>query len=264
MGTWISHLRIAEKLLAEIPTLDAAMFACGNLSPDSGLPNEDWTQFDPPKEVTHFLDKGQDEGKIKDLVFYREYLLNPPPEPEKYAFLLGYFFHLISDNLWSIRIGEITKKAFTTLFEEHGSEAWWTIKKDWYGLDFKYLRDNPNSLFWIVFLNAATPSDYLPYLPENALAHQLNYIRQFYSTPKPALDRDYLYLNETTMKRYVDESAALLLQIYHLLQKGVALNGKHTALQLLPDFEFVSYKMPIGDLESDHYPILMCPYDPNS
>ncbi len=67
MGTWIGHLRIAENLLAVLPHLDEVAFAFGSLAPDSGVPNEDWSQFDPPKEVTHFLRPGEDEGRIKDL-----------------------------------------------------------------------------------------------------------------------------------------------------------------------------------------------------
>ena len=55
MGTWISHLRIAEQLLTAMPQLDEVAFIYGNLAPDSGLPNADWSAFDPPKEVTHFL-----------------------------------------------------------------------------------------------------------------------------------------------------------------------------------------------------------------
>jgi hypothetical protein len=60
MGTWISHLRIAENLLEYFPNVDEVTFAFGNLSPDSGIPNSDWTQFDPPNEVTHFLHKGEE------------------------------------------------------------------------------------------------------------------------------------------------------------------------------------------------------------
>lgn len=75
MGTWISHLRIAESLLQHFPNLDEVTFAFGNLSPDSGIPNADWTEFDPPKEVTHFLQKGEGEYAIHDLIFYEKYLV---------------------------------------------------------------------------------------------------------------------------------------------------------------------------------------------
>ena len=61
MGTWISHLRIAESLLHHFPGLDEVTFTFGNLSPDSGIPNADWTAFDPPKEIAHFLQKEREK-----------------------------------------------------------------------------------------------------------------------------------------------------------------------------------------------------------
>ena len=82
MGTWISHLRIAEKLLEHFPELDEVTFTFGNLSPDSGIPNADWTEFNPPKEVTHFLRKDEGEHAIHDLVYYKEYLANIKPEDD--------------------------------------------------------------------------------------------------------------------------------------------------------------------------------------
>ena len=44
MGTWISHLQVTENLLAYFPEVDVVTFTFGNLSPDSGIPNEDWTR----------------------------------------------------------------------------------------------------------------------------------------------------------------------------------------------------------------------------
>lgn len=54
MATWIGHLRIAEHLLNEIEGLDESYFALGSLAPDSGVPDENWENFDPPSEITHF------------------------------------------------------------------------------------------------------------------------------------------------------------------------------------------------------------------
>src|SRR5689334_6010474 len=112
MGTWIAHLRIAENLLPQFPEVDEVTFAFGNLSPDSGIPNEDWTQFDPPKEVTHFLRKGDGEDAIFDLVYYKDYLanVNPAEDIKLYSFRLGYFFHLICDIIWAKRIVPATRQ----------------------------------------------------------------------------------------------------------------------------------------------------------
>ena len=109
MGTWISHLRVAENLLPHFPAVDEVTFTFGNLSPDSGIPNADWTEFDPPKEVTHFLRKDGEEHEIHDLVYYQQYLMDiqPGDDIRLYSFRLGYFFHLICDIMWSNRIGKL-------------------------------------------------------------------------------------------------------------------------------------------------------------
>src|SRR5512133_805245 len=102
MGTWICHLRVAEQLLKQFPSLDETAFILGSLAPDSGVPNADWTVFDPPKTVTHFLNKGDGEDRIRDLDFYHLYLAGKRPEDglANYSFRLAYFFHLICDSLF--------------------------------------------------------------------------------------------------------------------------------------------------------------------
>lgn len=126
MGTWICHLRLADVLLASLPQIDGTAFCFGNLVPDSGIPNADWTAFDPPKHVTHFLRDGEGEGRIRDLAFYREYVLPLQQEPhsERYGFLLGYFCHLLCDNLWSRRIVTATQQAFTAQFAGDRQAMW--------------------------------------------------------------------------------------------------------------------------------------------
>ena len=121
MGTWISHLRIAENLSSHFPGLDEVTFAFGNLSPDSGIPNADWTEFDPPKEVTHFLKQGEGEHAIHDLVYYGQYLAPVQPEDDikLYSFRLGYFFHLICDIMWAKRIWDATNGALVDTLVGH-------------------------------------------------------------------------------------------------------------------------------------------------
>jgi len=115
MATWIVHLRLAENLLEWIDGLDQACFALGSIAPDSGIPDEKRENFDPPPEVTHFRKDPERTHPYADLEFYRRYLepLNPRKEdPKRYAFLLGYFFHLITDNLWSTEIGGPAQERF--------------------------------------------------------------------------------------------------------------------------------------------------------
>lgn len=252
MGTWIGHLRIAEKLLEHLPDVDQTSFVVGSLSPDSGIPNEDWSVFDPPKEVTHFLGKGEGEDRINDLVFYRQYMASrvPDDDPACYGFRLGYFFHLIGDSLWARRIGQHSHRLYPNLFAEHGEKAWGILKDDWYGLDLQYVRDHPDSPAWQLFFQAANPPACLPFLSERALHHQLNHIREFYTNPdnRQNLDRPYPYLNHATMSRYVDDTTAALLVIHQALVGVADIAGHNTALALLPENAKTAYDPPLGDI----------------
>jgi len=253
MGSWISHLRIAESLLKSVPGLDETAFTFGNLAPDSGLPNADWSQFDPPKEISHFLPPGANEGGAQDLIFYRKYVqpFDRAQAPDTYSFLLGYFIHLVSDHLWAEKIGKASKSAYASLFAS-GSDlkAWDVIKEDWYGLDQRYVRDHPDCLFWRVFLTAPIPNSPLPFVRQEAFEHQVSYIRDFYSHPSDEwnLDRPFVYLNETSMTRYVDGACGSILKILRLLSAGPAPEGLTSATLLLTSAETAPFTPPFGDI----------------
>jgi hypothetical protein len=251
MGTWISHLRVAEKLMGQLPGLDEVTFAFGNLSPDSGIPNEDWTQFDPPKEVTHFLRKGEGEDAIHDLVFYKQYLADIQPEDNirRYSFRLGYFFHLICDIMWAKRIGAATKRDFKDLFEKNPKDAIWTIKDDWYGLDQLYVRDHPESLFWRAILPSPDPPSYLPFIKDEALHQQYAHIRKYYGQQEDNwfLSLPYQYLNENSMSRMVEDSIEAVLIVHEKVRKLKSLDGLYSSVSLLPESLTAPYETPLGN-----------------
>ncbi len=251
MGTWIAHLRIAESLLSHFPDLDEVTFAFGNLSPDSGIPNADWTEFDPPKEITHFLRKGEGEHAIHDLVFYEQYVANIKPKDDikLYSFRLGYFFHLICDIMWARRIVTATKRDFQELFEINPKEAVEIVKGDWYGLDELYVRDHPENLFWRAILPNPDPPSYLPFVKNEALHHQYAHISKYYSQQEDQwfLSLPYHYLNEKTMTRMVKDSVEAALIVYEKLQARNDLAELKSSVHLLPESLTSPYKTPIGN-----------------
>jgi hypothetical protein len=251
MGTWISHLRIAENLLSYFPDLDEVTFTFGNLSPDSGIPNEDWTQFDPPKEITHFLRKGEDEHQIHDLVYYQTYLANVRPEDDikLYSFRLGYFFHLVCDIMWARRIGAATKAQFKPLFEKDEKQAIGLVKGDWYGLDQLYVRTHPEHIFWRVIMAHPFPPSYLPFVKDQALHEQYDYIRKYYSEQEDTwfLSIPYHYLNEETMTRIVDDSIYAVLIVHRKLHELRDFHGLESSVSLLPAYLTEPYPQPLGN-----------------
>lgn len=251
MGTWISHLRVAENLLPLFPDLDEVTFTFGNLSPDSGIPNADWSEFDPPKEVTHFLRKGQEEHEIHDLVYYKQYLADIKPENDikLYSFRLGYFFHLICDIMWAQRIGATTKQQFKDLFEQDKNKAIGLVKDDWYGLDQLYVREHPEHIFWRVIMTNPFPPSYLPFVKDGALHQQYDHIRKYYSEQQDQwfLSIPYQYLNENTMTRMVNDSFEAVLIIHEKVRNGTDLDGLESSVSLLPDVLTEPYPQPLGN-----------------
>lgn len=243
MACWIVHLRIADKLLEHLPDLDAGQFAIGSVAPDSGVPDETWETFDPPPEATHFLHKETQEsaGICQDMKFYQQYmqgLVDLQEDPKRFSFLLGYFFHLVTDNLWTERIGRPTHDRYHSDFENNPGFIW-EVKKDWYGLDFAYVRSHPDSLFWRIFIHSGYTQEYLDHFPPQAIANKVEYIKTFYQRTDEDVDTklrltNNIYLNEAEMALFVDGAYRDLLRIYHAIwERGAQIEGLTSAVELL-------------------------------
>ncbi len=222
MATWIVHLRLAERLLSTIDGLDAGWFATGNIAPDSGIPDEKWENFNPPVEITHFR-SGAGGQRCAHMDFYRRYLapVKAEDDPERFSFLLGYFFHLATDNLWYRQVGIPTKERFAAQFAADKNFIW-EVKRDWYGLDFETVRGNPESIFWRVFLDCEYTQDYLDFLPPEAIQRNMAHIKDFYRRSDEEIEEHYIrrpgiYLTAEEMDRFVSAGAERLRRVYRFL-----------------------------------------------
>ena len=224
-------MRLAENLLGLIAdrsaersrrSLEPASFVVGSIAPDSGMPDEKWESFTPPPEVTHFRAPKGVHFELADLEFYRRYLLplREAPGARPFSFRLGYFFHLVTDNLWSIKIGRPTQEEFKQQFAADKNFIW-EVKKDWYGLDFIYVRDHPDCLFWRVFLNCQADTCGLDFLLPEGLNWVVAHIQQYYRRTDKKIqtlyNRPYIYLSQAEMDRFVIETTQHLARIYKRL-----------------------------------------------
>lgn len=212
MATWIAHLRVGKNILKRDFNLDVTPFLIGNIGPDSGVPNEDWSSFDPPKKITHWMDENKNfdaEG------FWNKYLNSEEvkEDKERYSFLLGYYVHLLTDIQWSKLYKK--KKEFPLYSEglENDPNFIWTIKKDWYGLDYLYLSKNPQSMFYTVFKNVRQVPDYLDYFPKGAFELQVKYITQFYLGENEETKENFIYLTEEEMDKFIEEATEEIASI---------------------------------------------------
>jgi hypothetical protein len=238
MASWIVHLRIAEKLQGIFPELDPARFAVGNITPDSGIPDEKWEHFTPPAEILHFQDASSTERRLADLEFYRRYLvpLRGSEDGGLSSFRVGYFCHLITDNLWAREIGRPTLKRYAAEFAAD-KDFIWEVKKDWYGLDFLYVRDHPDCLFWRVFLAAQPETGGLDFLLPEGARRNVEHIQEYYQRSDAEIqamcERPYIYLSMPQVDHFVDESTQQIARILkHLWIDGSPADEFTSALDL--------------------------------
>jgi hypothetical protein len=250
MATWMAHLRVAEKLLPHWPDLDPGQFAYGSLAPDFGKPLGEG-KFYPPKDISHYYLRIDDRSVFQDLRFYREYLAHDQVKRDnpRYSFTLGYFFHLVMDGLWSAWIGQASKRDNVDMIEELGEEAWWNMKDDWYGLDVQYTQENRDGIFWSQVMAMKELPLYLDFQDHDIVQAQVKRIQMLYSDPPIELAEraEFPYLSEKTLDRYVEDSAAFLLEYYRMLQENGVPDGCDTFQDLFAPERFSPYPAPLGD-----------------
>ena len=202
MATWVMHFRIAEYFRTRLE-VEEVPFIVGNIGPDCGEPNEDWSQFTPPSNVTHWSD-GESKRDIDSEAFYIRYLSDTKKlSKNQYSFYLGYYLHLLTDIAFSQEtwkpLNEKYKEAFTK-----DKNFIWKVKKDWYDLDHLYLKEHPDFFPFKVFEKIeAFPNEYLDYYSDTAIIKQIQYITKFYQKQREDLDRVYTYLTKEEVDDFI-------------------------------------------------------------
>lgn len=207
MATWIAHLRVAEKLLNKDYNIDKEAFIVGNIGPDSGVPNEDWSSFDPPTAITHWKDEND---IIQPERFYDKYLRNKKMDNKEYSFKLGYYIHLLTDVEWTkLHKKQKENEEYRRNLEEDKNFIW-IVKKDWYGHDFIYVENYKESIFHTVFKHIENVPDYLDYFPKGAFTRQVKYIRDYYLGENEETKDNFIYLTKKDMDRFIEEATKVI------------------------------------------------------
>lgn len=191
MAEWVSHLIVADKVLERLPWLSRHEFCVGNIAPDCNIPNEDWTEFTPSRQVTHWM--SDNRKKADDCTAFRdEYIIKRIGDirsAEELSFLFGYYAHLITDAEHQRAIRDEKRvaaawkraKAYDELRELSSGmdENWDNFKKifpdrkdrmkDFYVPEREYLDAHPESGYFTEIQGLETIPDYIDYLPKGAI-----------------------------------------------------------------------------------------------
>jgi len=218
MATWIAHMRIAEHFMKKNESLNNTEFLVGNIGPDCGVPNDDWSQFTPDTKITHWH---AGEEWQKDTIdaegFKYSYLQS---KDDKYPFYMGYYLHLLTDIEW---IKLFNRKKQEPIYSEgldSDPNFIWTIKKDWYGQDRVYLQEHKESVFFTMFSKITDfPNIYFDFYPDNAFIRQIKYISEYYLKGFMEEDpnREFPYLSKDEMDAFVNDTIPILEDFHRIV-----------------------------------------------
>jgi hypothetical protein len=238
MATWITHLRIAELFHKRVEVRSFPYYLIGNLAPDSGKLNDDRLTYTPSSDSSHYRDRTCNKWYSKDLVFYSEYCSKVLSQNEDYySFCLGYYHHLVVDVLWGYFIHHPTKHKYSNQFKD--SQFIWEVKKDWYGIDFEYLRRNRTWAVWDTFRASYYGIHALDFYPQENIINKQKEIKEFYESEQGFVSPN-IYLKYEDIDSFVDICANFLIEIAGFIDNGNTasvssvleiLEKKHTILQ---------------------------------
>lgn len=217
MASWMVHLRVADELLERLKGVAETEFIVGNIAPDSGVPNEDWTAYTPSTEISHFKTYLKD-GTVKiDVESYLQQYFTAEQQNsysrEQYSFFLGYLTHLLTDLEWIAHIYKPSVARYPEAYAEDSHKLLWTLKKDWYDLDFLYLKKHPDFRTFRIYENAVGfVNRYMDIFAQDAFDNRREYIIGFYRGGREDIEREYTYLTEAQAQQFVENCVEAVLE----------------------------------------------------
>lgn len=223
---------IADGVMTRFHTLDRHSFCVGNIAPDCNIENEDWTAFTPSREITHWM-----QGERKQLsdcdLFCNEYILkhnNQIRSSKQYAFLLGYYAHLITDAAFQImtRDEDRVKAVWRRIKADEEwcaasagmQETWDSVKKlipakermhEIHALEADYLTTHPDSGYFTEILPLKSFPDYIDHLPHGAIARK---VRIMSYLPKPDKTVQHICFSEDEYATFVKNTIRLVADCF--------------------------------------------------
>ena len=121
MATWLTHLRVAERVSGKINISDRSLFFAGSVAPDSDL----------LPDTSHWCNNAN-KATCDAQSFYSKHISDNLHTEDK-DFYLGYYIHLLTDILWH--------KQKNMPLKHESKDSIRAIKQKWRNADVSFLVD---------------------------------------------------------------------------------------------------------------------------
>lgn len=228
MATWVTHLIIADGVLERIPSIDRHGFCVGNIAPDCNIENADWTAFTPSREAMHWMQGERKQASDCD-AFCDRYILKRKgsiKSAEEYAFLLGYYSHLMTDAAFQAmtRDEDRVRAAWRRIKADEKSriagagmaETWDGVKRviskkdrmrEIYTMEAEYLSDHPDCGYLTEILPLKSFPDYMDYLPQGCIVRKIGVMGYL---PEKDKAIKFISISQEEYKKFVKETIRLV------------------------------------------------------
>lgn len=222
---------VADKVLSTLQNLKRKEFCVGNIAPDCNVENEDWTQFTPSREVTHWMSASRKTAADCDK-FFEEYIEKRRENirsDKELSFLYGYYSHLVTDAEFQrcMRDEERVAASWKRIKNNeelakraHGMpETFDYVKKlinkdermaEIYAIEAEYLQTTPNSGYMTEILPLKEFPDYIDYLPHGAIVRKIGVMG--YLPKKPEKEIEFICFSKEEYYKIINNSVNTVIK----------------------------------------------------
>ncbi|MFZ5353387.1 MAG: hypothetical protein ACOZCL_11805 [Bacillota bacterium] len=207
MASWLTHLRIAEKIKQKVKDIDIGYLMIGSIAPNSGIPDESGRNYEPSQEITHFryIKEGLTNYNIDE--YYNKYMT-----PEKFiirsdktrSFLWGYYFHLIGDSVWLDEYMKPFIDRYEKMSMEQKPEFEVFLRQEADALDFEYLKASGTGII-DELKNYDFNIHFFDEFDASYIYECKKRVVDFYTGEPIVLNRDYIFLSSDMIDSYVNK-----------------------------------------------------------
>lgn len=194
MASWLTHLRVSERLCDKIKISDNSLFFAGSIAPD--------TDISP--DISHWCING-DKRTCDVSSFYCKYISNCNASSD-FAFYLGYYVHLLTDIMWHKQKNEPIKTYDKAIIKN--------IKESWKSVDYYFLSIHKD-FFPIVAVSdtAKFKKQWFDYYILSQVKELIEHIIE--SSKVCGNETLYIDMNvKNEIERFIDEAATNIFQLH--------------------------------------------------